>query len=105
MTKTFLVLGIYFVVAFLPKVPWYAKIVLQLILGAVLYFAFADTMFDLPMGDSLPISSVFGGSPSFGDGQFNKYAMGVLGTVLGLLMTVVATVIYALLGKKSDSDE
>ena len=31
----------------------------------------------------------------------NKLAMGVIGTVLGLLGTAFATVVYALLGKKS----
>lgn len=100
-TSTIIALGIYFVVAFAPKVPWYVKVVLQLIVGAVIYFAFADTMFDLPAGDTSPISSVFGGAPDGMDG-FNKYAMGVLGTVLGLLGTLVATILYAVIGKKSE---
>lgn len=104
----FIVLGLFFVVAFAPKVPWYAKVVLQLIIGAVVYFGFGDTMFDLPMGDTLPISSLFGGAMSEdmgGDGAFNKLALGVLGTILGLIMTVVATILYALLGIGKKKDE
>lgn len=98
MTNTFLALGAYFIVAFLPKVPWYAKVLIQVVIGAVIYFGFSETMFDLPAGDSLPISSLFGGSSEWSGGGFNKYAMGVLGTVLGLIMTLVATVLYGLLG-------
>ena len=107
MISTFLVLGLFFVVALLPKVPWYVKIVVQLIIGAVVYFVFSDTMFDLPMGDSFPSSSIFGGAPSEemgGDGSFNKYALGVLGTVLGIVGTFLMTGAYALFGKKSDGE-
>jgi len=104
MKSTIIALGLYFAIAFVPKVPWYVKVVLQLVLGGVIYFAFTETMFDLPMGDSLPISSIFGGSPQWGDdpAPFNKYAMGVVGTVLGLIATGFATLIYSIFGKKKE---
>lgn len=104
----FIVLGLFFIVAFAPKVPWYAKLVVQLIIGAVVYFGFGDTMFDLPMGDTLPISSLFGGAMSEemgGDGSFNKLSLGVIGTVLGFIMTAVATGLYAVLGIGKKKDE
>ena len=91
MTSTILVLGLYFVIAFLPKVPWYVKVVLQLIMGAVIYFGFPETEFGFP--DSFPIQSVIGGNPEWLGESFNKLAMGVIGTVLGLTFTIVATII------------
>lgn len=105
MTKTFLVLGAYFFIAFMPKVPWYVKVLLQVIIGAVIYYGFPETMFDLPAGDKLPISSLFGGSPEWTGEGFNKYAMGIIGTVLGLVMTVIATVLYAFLGVGGSTQE
>jgi hypothetical protein len=104
MIYTFVVLGLYFIIAFLPKVPWYAKLVLQIILGAVIYMGFPEAEFVLPMGDSLPFSSLLGGNPEWMGLPFNKYAMGVLGTVLGILGTVFATILYAIFGKKSEGD-
>ena len=103
MTTTIIALGVFFVIAFLPKVPWFAKIFLQLALGGIIYFVFSETMFDLPMGDSLPISSLFGGDG--GMGEFNKLSMGVVGTVLGMLGTLVATILYKLLGKNSADED
>ena len=105
MTKTFLVLGAYVLIAFVPRVPWYVKVALQLIMGAVIYFGFPEVEFELPYGDSLPISSLFGGSPEWAGGGFNKYAMGVAGTALGLIATVVATAAYALLGIGKKEEE
>ncbi len=101
MIKTFSVLGLFFVIAFLPKVPWYIKVVVQVVIGAIIYFGFPEAMFDLPMGDQLPISSLFGGNPEWNETSFNKYAMGFLATVLGLLGTALATVVTAVFGKKS----
>lgn len=102
MAITILVLALYFVIAFLPKVPWYVKVLAQIGIGLVIYFGFADTSFDLPMGEKLPMSTLFGGNayPEFG--SYNKYAFGILGTILGLLATIVATILYAIIGKKSE---
>ena len=102
MAATIIALVLYFGIAFAPKVPWYVKVVLQIIMGLVIYFVFKETSFELPMGNKLPMSSLFGGDAYDMNGGFNKYAFGVLGTVLGLIGTVVATVIYALVGKKSE---
>ena len=96
MTTTIIALGAFFAIAFVPKVPWFAKIFLQIALGCIIYFVFSETMFDLPMGDSLPISSLFGGDGGMGD--FNKLSMGVVGTVLGLVGTLIATGLYKMLG-------
>ena len=99
MAATIIALVLYFGIAFVPKVPWYVKVVLQIIMGLVIYFVFKETSFELPEG--LPMSSLFGGDAYDMNGGFNKYAFGVLGTVLGLIGTVIATIIYALVGKKS----
>lgn len=104
MTKTFLVLGVYFGIAVVPKLPWYVKVILQLVLGVVIYFGFPEAMFDLPAGDKLPISSLFGGSPEWAGEGFNKYSMGFLGTVLGLVATAVATGAYAVFGTKKPKE-
>lgn len=102
MTGTIVALVLYFGIAFAPKVPWYVKVILQIVMGLVIYFYFKETSFDLPMGDKLPMSSLFGGDAYDLNGGFNKYAFGILGTVLGLIGTVIATIIYAVLGKKSE---
>lgn len=103
MTSTIIGLLLYFGIAFAPKVPWYVKVGAQILLGLVIYFGFKETEFVLPMGDSLPMSSLFGGDAfDIGNG-WNKYAFGILGTVLGLVATLVATVLYKLLGKKSEA--
>ncbi len=102
MTGTIVALLLYFAVAFAPKVPWYVKVVVQIIMGLVIYFVFKEHSFELPMGDKLPMSSLFGGDAYDLNGGFNKFAFGILGTVLGLLATIVATIIYALVGKKSE---
>ncbi|MFA5504086.1 MAG: hypothetical protein WC314_04780 [Vulcanimicrobiota bacterium] len=101
MISTIVALLLYFGIAFVPKVPWYVKVILQIIMGLVIYFVFKEHSFELPMGDKLPMSSLFGGDAYDLNGGLNKYAFGILGTVLGLLGTAVATVIYALLGKKN----
>ena len=101
MAATIIALVLYFGIAFAPKVPWYVKVVLQIIIGLVIYFAFKETSFELP--ECLPMSSLFGGDAYDMNGGFNKYAFGILGTVLGLIGTVIATIIYALVGKKSEA--
>lgn len=103
-TSTIIALGLYFAIAFVPKVPWYIKIVLQIIVGLVIYNVYTETMFDLPMGDKLPITALFGGSPEWDGGGFKPLTMGVLGTVLGLIGTGIATGIYAVIGKKNSDD-
>ena len=103
-TSTIIALGLFFGIAIVPKVPWYIKVVAQIIVGAVIYLGFTETMFDLPMGDKLPISALFGGSPEWEGGGFKPLTMGVLGTVLGLLATGLATALYAVIGKTSDGD-
>lgn len=103
MTSTILVLGLYFVIAFLPKVPWYVKVGLQLIIGAVIYFGFPETEFSFP--DDFVFQSLIGGNPEWLGESFNKLAMGVVGTAFGLICTVVATIIYAIFGKKTESED
>lgn len=101
MSYTIGALFLYFAIAFAPKVPWYVKVAGQIVLGLVIYFLFKDTEFVLPGGDSLPMSSLFGGDAFDIYGGFNKYAFGIIGTVLGLIMTAVATIVYAVVGKRA----
>lgn len=106
MIKTFGTLILFVVTAFLPKIPWWAKILIQLGMGALIYFMFTETEFALPMGDTLPLSSLFGGNvaKAWGDPEagFAYLSMGFLGTVIGVLATLAATAVGAILKKKSD---
>ncbi len=92
------ILALFIVIGCLPKVPWWAKVVIQLIIGAVIYIAFSDKWFEFPYGDTLPISMLAGGNA--GSEGFAYLSMGVLGTVIGLLFTALATVVGLLLKKK-----
>jgi hypothetical protein len=106
MGKTFGTLAVFVVVGLLPKVPWWAKLLIQIVVGAVIYIALAETEFPLPSPDTNPIgASLYGGNieKAWGMDTAPKLAflsMGVLGTVIGLLTTGVATVIGVILDKK-----
>lgn len=107
MVKTFGTLLAFLLPAVLPKIPWWAKLVIQIGLGLLVYNVFVEAEFPLPMADTLPISSFFGGNvaKAWGDpeAKFAFLSMGFLGTVLGVLLTLVVTAIGALLGKKKES--
>lgn len=95
---TMMVLGTFVLIGILPKVPVWAKILLQLGLGGFIYKFKSDAMFLLPMASTLPMSELFGGD--MGTGSFNKYALGVLGPVIGILISVIFAVVAKLLSKK-----
>lgn len=97
---TLLALLLFCIPAVLPKIPVPVKIAIQAVMGLGVYFGLKDAMFALPMGDSLPMSELFGGDG--GMGSFNKYALGVIGPVLGIIVTVIAAVIGKLLFKKEE---
>ncbi len=104
MISTFGTLGalaIFLVIGFLPRVPWWGKLVAQLLLGGVIYFGFSQSFFELPFGDTLPISALAGGDG--GMGEFSPLSFGVIGTVLGFLATAVGTAIGALVEKRRSS--
>lgn len=107
MLKTFGVLAAFLVPAVIPKIPWWAKLVIQIGLGLLVYNVFVETEFPLPMADTLPISSFFGGNvaKAWGDpeAKFAFLSMGFLGTVLGVFLTLIVTAIGALMGKKKES--
>lgn len=93
---TILVLLLYFAIAFAPKVPWFAKVGAQLVLGAVIYFGpFKETEFALPK-----LGSMYGGNAFDIMDGVAFISMGVIGTALGLIATVIATIIYAIVAKK-----
>lgn len=102
MIKTFGTLAVFLIVAVIPKLPWWAKLLIQVAIGLLIYFPLKAQEFPLPMADSLPMSSIFGGD-AFDIGGFQKYSMGFLATVLGVVMTLVVTAIQALVGKKKES--
>ena len=96
MTSTIVVLLLYFAIAFVPKVPWFAKVAAQLVLGAVVYFGpFKETEFALPK-----VGSMYGGNAFDIMEGVAWLSMGVVGTVLGLIATVLATIIYAVINRK-----
>lgn len=90
-------LGVVFVFLLLavvpPRLPLVVRLGLQVGLGLVIYFGLHSAEFALPNGDELPMSSLFGGHG--GVGGFNKYSMGFVCTILG----VVASLAMALIGK------
>lgn len=108
MGKTIGALAVFIIVGLLPKVPWWAKLLVQLIVGAVIYFAMAETAFPLPSPDTNPIGAeLYGGNIAkvWGMPDAPKLAflsMGVLGTVIGFIFTVIGTVIGLLVGKKKE---
>lgn len=107
MVKTFGTLLAFLLPAVLPKVPWWAKLLIQIGLGLLVYNVFVESEFPFPMADTLPISSLFGGNvaKAWGDpeAKFAFLSMGFLGTVLGVLLTLVTTALGALFGKKKES--
>lgn len=95
------ILAVFIVIAFIPKIPLIGRILIQLILGVIIYKTKSEAMFALPYPDSLPISELFGGD--MGTGDFNKYALGVLGPVIGIVFSLIAAVIFKLMARK-DAD-
>lgn len=108
MGKTIGTLAVFIVVGLLPKVPWWAKLLIQLVIGAVIYIAMAEAEFPLPAPDTNPIgASLYGGNieKAWGMDTAPKLAflsMGVIGTVLGFLSTGLGTVIGLVVGKKKE---
>lgn len=102
-------LAVFVGVGFLPKVPWWAKLLVQLALGCAIYFFMADKAFPLPSPDTNPIGAeLYGGNAAKVWGipdapAFAFLSIGVLGTVLGFLSTAVGTAAGALFGKKKES--
>lgn len=87
--------------------PVPARIGIQLVLAAIIYFGFGETEFPLPMGDTLPISGLMGGylSPSFTGmetGMHNTLSMGVIGFVLGLISSIIGGIVGKLTGGKGE---
>lgn len=103
---TLATLATFVVIGFLPKVPWWAKLLVQVIMGAVIYIAFAETSFPLPSPDTNPIGAeLFGGNVAKAWGMDDApsvafLSIGFLGTVLGILSTVIGTVIGLIVDKK-----
>jgi len=95
------VLAVFLLVAVVPpRLPLIARLVIQIIVGAGIYFGLGEKEFALPMADSLPMSTLYGGDG--GGGQFNKFALGFLATLLGVAFSVVVAVIRKLFGKKTE---
>lgn len=106
MGKTLGTLAVFIIVAVLPKVPWWAKILIQVAIGMLIYFTMPEGEFPLPSPDTNPIgASLYGGNvyKVWGMEDAPKVAylsMGVIATVLGILATLTATAVQAILGKK-----
>jgi hypothetical protein len=106
MGKTVGTLAAFVIIGLLPKVPWWAKLLIQLVIGAAIYFALAETEFPLPNPDTNPIgASLYGGNVAKAWGmpdapKFAFISVGAIGTVLGFLATAVGSVIGLIIGKK-----
>lgn len=95
---TLMVLIAFVVVGFIPKIPLLGRIAIQVVAGLAIYFGMKEAMFGLPNPDRLPMSELYGGDG--GMGEFNKYALGVIAPVLGIICSLIAAVIFKLLAKK-----
>lgn len=83
--------------------PVAARIAIQAVLAAIIYFGFGETEFPLPMGDTLPISGLMGGYLSAeymgsDQGMHNTLSMGVIGFVLGLISSIIGAIVGKLMG-------
>lgn len=91
-------------IAFLPpKIPTLLRnILLQFSFAFFLYFAMGDVTFDLPNGDKLPMSGLAGGYMMVGEGipLFNKYALGFLGLVIGVVFSVLVGIVRFIISRK-----
>ena len=82
-----------------PRLPLWARLLIQVVLGLGIYFGFKEKEFMMPMADSLPMSSLYGGDG--GMGAFNKLALGFLAPVLGVVFSLVVGAVRALISRKS----
>ena len=95
---TLLVVAIFLLIAVIPpRLPLIVRLILQVAGGLFLYFMLSEAEFMMPMADSMKMSSLFGGD--VGTGEFNKYALGVLGPVLGIALSLVVAGVRKLLRK------
>lgn len=99
---TFLCFLVMIGIAFLPpKIPTLLRnIMIQVAFGVFIYFALFGAQFNLPAG--LPMSGLFGGyimaDPSVP--LFNKYAMGFLGTVVGIVFSILVAIVRFVIARK-----
>ena len=100
---TISVLVLFIVIGLLPKIPLWAKILIQLIVGAAIYFLGKNYLFGLPYADDLPMSDLYGGPDE--DGRFNKYSLGILGTVVGVVFSLIGSGFWALVGRFTKKEE
>jgi hypothetical protein len=80
------ILLVFFLVAFLPpRMHVGIRLLIQAMLGLIVYFGMKDVMFALPFPDQLPISDLMNGPQ---DGKFNTLSFGFLAFVLSALMSL-----------------
>ncbi|MFN8608395.1 MAG: hypothetical protein U0931_12735 [Vulcanimicrobiota bacterium] len=95
-------------VAFLPpKIPTFLRnILIQIGIGVFIYFALGDATFNLPNGDHLPMSGLFGGyimvDPSIP--LFNNKAFGVIAPVLGIVVSILVGLVRFIISRKKGSN-
>ncbi|MBI3924417.1 MAG: hypothetical protein HY319_02650 [Armatimonadetes bacterium] len=93
---------VFILLGFVPsKLPIWARLGIQILGAALIYFLGSETEFPLPMGDTLPMSSIFGGDAGFG--EFAPISMGFACGVLGVVASLIGEVIRKVLGKKEES--
>lgn len=93
-------LFVFLLVAFVPpRVPLWARLLVQAVLAAFIYLHYSDAMFALPDGDTLPISDLSGGSPV---GGFAPLSMGFIAFALGALVSLLVAGIKRLRSKPAD---
>ena len=95
---TILTLLFFPILGLIPVIPALARVVVLIVVGLGIYFGLDAAFFNLPNGDNMAISALFGGTG--GTGGFNKLAMGFVGPVLGLLAVIVSVVLAKVFGKK-----
>jgi len=92
-------------IAFLPpKIPTLLRnIMIQIAFGAFIYFALGEAMFNVP--DGMKMSGFFGGYMMVADGVplFNKLSLGVIGTVIGIIFSVLVGIVRFIISRKKAS--
>lgn len=82
--------------------PLYLAALLPSTVAPFIYLALSSYMFALPMGESLPISDLFGGSL---DENFNKLSFGVVVFVVGMMPIIVRLLIQTMIKKTTEGEE
>jgi hypothetical protein len=101
---TFSVLAVMIIIGLLPKVPIWAKLIIQVGVGLGIYFGMSESMFNI--AQDAKISTLFGGQGGIPGGPaFNPLSMGFISGILGVISSVIGFVLWKLIGARGNKAE